>query len=66
MDRDTLLGRRERRLIYINAPHFFAGLIVQNNKVIEAAPIIKYMRGWSQHAIKVYCQHKGWEVRRVE
>lgn len=37
-------------LAAIDAPHFFCGIVLQNDKVIEAAPIVGYMkRGkWSR------------------
>ena len=42
----------------ITAPHFVAGVSVG----VLAAPIIGYMRGWSEEKIREYCKRKGWQV----
>jgi len=41
---------------------FFAGLVLWDNKVVEAADIIKYMRGWSRDRARSYCEQRGWKV----
>lgn len=46
----------------ISAKHFVAGLIVKDGIVIEAAPIISYMRKWKQSAVFDYCAKKGWKI----
>jgi hypothetical protein len=56
---------RERSIgvmLRVVAPHFTAGVVVGG----EAAPIIKYMKGWSEQRIREYCFWKGWEVEKVE
>ena len=54
-------------LISIDAPHFNAGLVLRGTLVIEAAPIIRYMRGWDLQHVKSkrYCQRKSWTWQRV-
>jgi hypothetical protein len=52
-------------LIVIDAPHFYAGLVARNGKVIEAADIIKYMKGWGGQRVADYCAKKGWAWERV-
>ena len=44
----------------IEAPHFVAGLIVKNDRITEAAPILRWaiVRSWSK--TKVYMKGKGW------
>lgn len=49
----------------IVAPHLCAGLVVVNGIVTEAAPILKYMRGWQITRVRGYCNHKGWTVEMV-
>lgn len=49
-------------LIRIEAPHFVAGLVVEDGQVYESAPVIKYMRGWTQEKVINYCRVKGWKV----
>lgn len=52
-------------LAAIDAPHFFAGIVLRNDRVIEAADIVKYMRGWPRSRVRTYCQRKGWRVSIV-
>jgi len=52
-------------LIQITAPHFVAGIVARDGKVIEAANIVKYMRGWDGKQVADYCKEKGWSWRRV-
>lgn len=53
-------------LIQITAPHFCAGLVAKDGRVIRAAPIIKYMRGWTGQQVADYCREKGWHWERIE
>lgn len=55
----------DETLIAIEAPHFYAGLIAVEGKVIEAAHIIKYMKGWDGQQVADYCKRKGWRWERV-
>ena len=49
-------------LAAIDAPHFYAGIVLQNDRVVEAADIVKYMRKWSRDKVRDYCQNKNWRV----
>lgn len=53
-------------LAAIDAPHFFAGIVLRNDRVVEAAHIVKYMRGWSRDKVRAYCAKKGWKVDIVQ
>lgn len=53
-------------LIVIDAPHFFAGIVARDGNVIEAAHIIKYMKGWSGQQVASYCRKKGWRWEKVQ
>lgn len=53
-------------LAAIDAPHFYAGIVLEADIVTEAAPIVKYMRGWSRDKVRSYCQQKGWKVAVVK
>lgn len=60
----TLHRMRERNTgvtLRIVAPHFVAAVVVG----VQAAPIVKYMLGWSEARIREYCFWKGWEVEKV-
>ena len=54
-------------LAQIVSPHFNAGIVLQGNRVIEAAPIVGYMkRGrWTRERVRAYCAEKGWTVSVV-
>ena len=52
-------------LIAIEAPHFYAGIVARDGKVIEAASIVKYMKGWSGQKVADYCKEKGWTWEKV-
>lgn len=50
----------------ITAPHFVAGIVLDENyRVVEAAPIVKYMLGWTSTKVGTYCRSKKWNVRKV-
>ncbi len=56
---------KELELFIIDAPHFFAGGVVRDGKVVEVAPIIKYMKGWAVTRVRVYCKQKRWALREM-
>jgi hypothetical protein len=55
-------------LAQIRAPTFTAGLVLWSNAVVEAAPIIGYMkRGkWSRERVREFCKAKGWHVQVID
>ena len=52
-------------LAAIDAPHFFAGIVLQDDRVVEAADIVKYMRKWSRAKVRDYCKKKNWKISIV-
>lgn len=58
----------EKLLYQIQAKHFTAGLEVRkfDAEVVFAAPIVKYMKGWSLGEVEVYCEKKGWKIIEVD
>lgn len=56
-------------MLQIKAPHFTAGLVLSSypnyNLCTRAAPIIKYMVGWTEAKIVKYCERKNWRCIRV-
>jgi len=48
-------------MIRIEVPHFVAGVVLRNGRVVRAAPILQYMMGWRQPRITEYCYKKGWK-----
>jgi hypothetical protein len=49
------------------APKFTAGIVLWDDKVIEAAPIVLYMKKqkWTRSRVREYCAKKGWEISVV-
>jgi hypothetical protein len=52
-------------LAAIDAPHFFCGIVLWDDRVIEAAPIVKYMKRWDRARVREYCKSKGWKISVV-
>lgn len=52
-------------LAVVDAPHFFAGIVLWDDRVVEAADIIKYMRQWTRDRVRDYCKSKGWKISVV-
>jgi hypothetical protein len=56
-------------LIQITAPHFCAGLVLSRVyggwTVTAAAPLVRYMLGWSADRVKSYVTLKGWKAVRA-
>lgn len=52
-------------LAQIDAPHFMAGIVLWDDRVVEAADIVKYMRGWNRYKVRTFCAAKGWKIRVV-
>jgi hypothetical protein len=48
-------------------PPFTAGLVLHDDDVVEAAPIIRYMqRGrWTRAVVRDYCERRGWQIKVV-
>lgn len=53
-------------LAAVDAPHFYCGIVLKNDVVILAAPIVKYMRGWSRDKVRTYCKQKGWKISVIQ
>jgi hypothetical protein len=49
-------------LAQIEAPHFVAGIVLQDDIVVETAPILRYMRKWDRKRVREYCQRNAWKV----
>jgi hypothetical protein len=46
----------------IVAPHFVAGIVLQEEHACRCAPIVNYMLGWTRERIERYCAGKRWRV----
>ena len=49
------------------SPKFRAGIVLWDDVVIEAAPIVGYMKRqkWTRGRVRSYCRQKGWQVSVV-
>ena len=54
-------------LAQITAPHFVAGIVLWDDVVVEAAPIVGFMKKgkWTRAVVRDYCERKGWEIKVV-
>lgn len=52
-------------LAQIRGTKFTAGIVLWDDVVVEAAPIVKYMKKWTRHAVREHCRTKGWKVSVV-
>lgn len=52
-------------LAAIDAPHFYAGIVLWDDRVVEAADIVRYMKGWPRARVREYCRRKAWQIRIV-
>src|SRR3990167_4949992 len=55
-------------VVQITSPKFCAALVVENDGVVETAPILKGFRLCSWRAVQLHCRNKGWkiEILKVE
>jgi hypothetical protein len=52
-------------LAQIRADKFTAGIVLWDDKVVEAAPIVKYMKRWSRDRVREYCAKRKWTISVV-
>jgi hypothetical protein len=54
-------------LAAIDAKHFLAGVVLFDDRVVEAAPIVGYMKKqkWTRERVRDYCASKGWKITVV-
>lgn len=48
------------RVVSVDAPHFNAGVVGRDGRIVDAAPILRYMIGWDGERFAAYCRNKGW------
>jgi hypothetical protein len=46
----------------IIGPNFVAGLVIKDDRVIHAAPILGYTIGWPTERIIALAQRRGWTI----
>ncbi len=53
-------------MIQVDAPHHTAGLILENDVCVSAAPILRWAVGKDRAYLSRYFQRRGWKVTIVE
>jgi hypothetical protein len=46
----------------IVGPNFVAGLVIKDDRVIHAAPILGYTIGWPTERVNALAQRRGWVI----
>ena len=41
---------------------FCAAVQIEYDKVIEAAPLLRYMKGWTKEQVLAYAKRRGWRI----
>ena len=54
-------------ILTINSSYFNAGIVLDERAVcVAAAPIVKYMIGWSLTKVEDYCNRKNFQIIRSD
>lgn len=48
------------QLLVIDAAHFYCGVILQADRAVRTAPIVRYLLHWPRVRIEQYCRTRGW------
>jgi hypothetical protein len=52
----------DQMLIAVDAPHFYAGIVLENDIAVEAAPILKWAIGKDRDFLRDYFKKRKWKV----
>ena len=49
---------------HLDSGYFCAAIIIDEdkNRVIEVAPILHYMKGWTRNKVREYVERKKWTI----
>ena len=50
--------------VRVEAPHFVAGLKIENERCVEAAPILRWAIGKPAGELRIYFQFRRWTASR--
>jgi hypothetical protein len=53
-------------LVRVEAPHFVAGIVLENDEVTRAAPILKWTLGKDRAYLRTYFRTKGWRATVIK
>lgn len=54
------------QLLVIDAPHFYCGVILQADRAVRAAPIVRYVLHWPRARIEQYFRKRGWQCEVLD
>jgi len=49
-------------LVSVDAPHFCAGIVIEDDKCVRAAPILAWCIGKDASFLRRYFKQKGWKA----
>ena len=49
----------------IDSGFAYGGLIIRNHRVVEAAPIFKWLIGYTTWSLKIRLKKRGWKLIRI-
>jgi hypothetical protein len=52
-------------LAAIDAPHFYAGVIVHRDQIIKTPPLLQYMRSWTYTELKKFVTDHHWRIAEL-
>jgi hypothetical protein len=55
----------DQRLVWVSARHLSGWVATTDSQCTDAAPILKWTRGWPLETLLRYCDHHGWTARFV-
>jgi hypothetical protein len=44
---------------------FHCGIVLWDDRVVEVAPKVKYMKGWTRDRVRNYCRDREWQISVV-
>jgi len=59
------MRRLKNKLFVVDLPYFYAGVSVENNIVVEAAPIISWSKGKTLDMLKNWVLNKKGKIEEV-
>jgi hypothetical protein len=57
-----MTGEMTETLAQVHGPDYVAGIVLWDDKVVEAAPKVKFMKGWSRDRVRTYCANNKLSV----
>lgn len=60
------MARPRKILYFISTSHFYCGILTDlSGRVVKAAPIVGYMKGWKIKKVYKYCDKRKFMIEQV-